>query len=70
MEAADGDVAEIETICDSAPVTMVVRQTSCFDQRRVEREGARRGPASPRVPAPLAGPRPLPEGTGDQPPAP
>lgn len=69
MGAADSNIAEIETICDSAPVTMVVKQTSYFDQRRVEREGA--GEAMPRrVRAPLAGPRPLPEGAGDQPPAP
>lgn len=38
---------------------MVVMQTSYFDQQRVEREKARRGPARGASAAPLAGPAPF-----------
>lgn len=54
MEAGYSNIAEIEFICDSAPFTMVVMQTSYFDQQRVEREKARKGPGQ-RVRGALGG---------------
>lgn len=37
METGYINIAEIEFICDSVPLTMVVMKTSYFDQQRVER---------------------------------
>ncbi|TKC49675.1 hypothetical protein EI555_007404 [Monodon monoceros] len=54
MEAGYINIGEIEFICDSAPFTMVVMQTSYFDQQRVEREKARRGRGRGASAAPLA----------------
>ena len=49
MEARYMHSAEIEFICDPAPFTPVVRQTSYFDQQRVERQKGPRRPGPRRA---------------------
>lgn len=65
MEAGYINTAEIEIICDSAPFTMVVMQTSYFDQRRVERERAGGGRAVARPGALGGSPPPSGRSRGD-----
>lgn len=65
MGAGYINTAEIEIICDSAPFTMVVMQTSYFDQRRVERERARGGRAEARPGALGGSPPPSGRSRGD-----
>lgn len=65
MEAGYINTAEIEIICDSAPFTVVVMQTSYFDQRRVERDRARGGRAEARPGALGGSPPPSGRSRGD-----
>lgn len=55
MEARYLHSAEIEFICDPAPFTPVVRQTSYFDQQRVERQKGPRRPGPRRARGALGG---------------
>lgn len=55
MEARYMHSAEIEFICGPAPFTPVVRQTSYFDQQRVERQKGPRRPGPRRARGALGG---------------